>query len=1288
MLDWIRIDNEKTFQRLVNHVVAAECNSAGFIPSSPYIGADGGWDGLLEGYYPPEQQHGLWSIQSKWTEKSFNKALNSLRAGIRDELRKAEANSVDHLRIATNAELRADQVKALEDLNTSQVATLRVWYREELSRRIERQPWVRHEFFGDPQYPAFVPWGRYFDAVEKHLLPDSGTSVEGFRVRLARAEDFVRASQSSVLLIHGPAGHGKSHLLRELARTANQVDGQRQAWLVRTGHRLLRDALQDELVEGRRYLLLLDDAERFPDDVETLVSFSKHQGESVKVVLVSTAAGIQGTRDILQELGCMQLVEELPVEKWSRDDLVQLLRISSGQEVVQDEEAIAAAFANPFLIVWAGKRIGGDSSLDVEGLRSTFVNQMRYDARTCLSGILLAVDVRDFMVNLASIAPLGTTGDRARVELAARFKLDDQSLARALSRLERGGLLTQAGGIARFDPQVRGELYLAFELDAAGNSKEVDGLIQAWLRVCEEALLSNLCAAARYVRLPHLRPALSRIVQDWTSSAQQTPRGKRTARLGALVNLSWLIPEDCVDLVLAYLDEDGRLRRGLDNGARPSEAPLPGPDDFGPALSELIGIPSIRSEVVSSIDKLAHLPGTTMYYNDSPEFLIRRCVSPIYNPPALVDSTLDTLASWLGSLGGVRIKLLSAAVSEVLAAAHEYSKSCGDRVELGAKVLKKSPDIIETRDKALAILEAMLMHSSREVKIAGIDVAANLGQASMARLSDVELSLSGRIAEERRRLVAVIGGLVGAGIEFELLNAIENLFLDWWAMERPGTEGVFKHLMGFPRTPEYLVCRHYVSPGRAVMDFRSLAAEAPVAGRWTWFVDNVQMRPSRWRREDFRDLVGALAGEFRSEREVVDLLNSIERRISVYSVWAQPRIVDCWVGESPDLFTRIRSDATLWPRVPDRFKREIDVALGSTDPDALLAQAEEVLASFPDISSSSLDALLIAVQLSNADRAVVQAWMRDLVARATPDQCCLLLFRVPHIFPGSENAGRLAELVTIALSHHDYLLATCNVSTWMAVRRVLEQRDSLDQDRLDKLRTAVLEAVKETPKLDFHARDLLKFALCGVDSAIEFVGHRMEKAARLSEGSGIDEPFEAFPHMESVDAIPLQVSSLHDFAVMMDLLVTWSNRLGVRRALGIEALIEATASLRDQDTGRLYVQDFAEACLESGDINKALEAARFMPLQPDTVEFVVVVAGKAIELGEAWRAEALLRHHMRCPGPLTYWAPGPSDWEGLLTNTRDLFRTMYTGVAGGQLRSIIKRCIDQLDAELESVPHE
>ena len=91
-LDWNKISNWQTFQRLVNHLFALECNSPGFIPSNPYIGVDQGWDGLYEGYYPLEQKEGKYSIQAKWKQKSFEEAVKELKKDIKEELRKAKEN--------------------------------------------------------------------------------------------------------------------------------------------------------------------------------------------------------------------------------------------------------------------------------------------------------------------------------------------------------------------------------------------------------------------------------------------------------------------------------------------------------------------------------------------------------------------------------------------------------------------------------------------------------------------------------------------------------------------------------------------------------------------------------------------------------------------------------------------------------------------------------------------------------------------------------------------------------------------------------------------------------------------------------------------------------------------------------------------------------------------------------------------------------------------------------------------------------------------------------------------
>ena len=139
-----------------------------------------------------------------------------------EEIQKALSNKVDHLRIVTNAELRVDQVKELESLNHSELRTLGVWHRENLNMRIEKQPFLKHLFFGDPQFPKFVPWNTHFGQ-EQHLLPVSATENPKFREYLESAKEFILNDKMNILVISASGGYGKSHLLRKIAKVSHEV---------------------------------------------------------------------------------------------------------------------------------------------------------------------------------------------------------------------------------------------------------------------------------------------------------------------------------------------------------------------------------------------------------------------------------------------------------------------------------------------------------------------------------------------------------------------------------------------------------------------------------------------------------------------------------------------------------------------------------------------------------------------------------------------------------------------------------------------------------------------------------------------------------------------------------------------------------------------------------------------------------------------------------------------------------------------------------------------------------
>lgn len=309
------------------------------------------------------------------------------------------------MRIATNAELRVEQVRDLENLNGGEVCSLRIWHREELSRRIELQPFLMRLFFGLPQYPTFVPGEIYFEQTEKHLIPVPAIKIAKFKDYLDRIGQFVGSGVGNILLIHSPGGYGKSHLLRDIQEIAYKTDPERQTWMVGQGYRKIEEAIQDEVVVGRRYLLIYDDADRYIEEIKPILSFAKHKGNSIKVILTLRTSGFQIVYDIIKELRCEETYGDMSIKTWTREELMQLLRIVTRLEKVEDEETWAALYPNPYLIVWIGKQIKKEPTLEFKKVKEKFINDVDFEAERCLKDVLNTSLIKEFIANLACIAP-------------------------------------------------------------------------------------------------------------------------------------------------------------------------------------------------------------------------------------------------------------------------------------------------------------------------------------------------------------------------------------------------------------------------------------------------------------------------------------------------------------------------------------------------------------------------------------------------------------------------------------------------------------------------------------------------------------------------------------------------------------------------------------------------------------------------------------------------------------------------------------------------------------------
>jgi hypothetical protein len=1295
-MGWSKIDDHRKFQRLVNHLFSQECDSPGFIPSSPNIGADGAWDGRYKGYYSREGKGGLWSIQSKWTTKSKKKAMPHLKAEVRKELANAAVNRVDHLRIATNAELDVDQVIELENLGRAATFSLAVWHREELTRRIELQPYLRHLFFGDPQHPKLVPWNKYFDEYEPDLLPIANTRIRTFEEYVEKAKEFLRSGTSSVLLVCSPGGYGKSHLLRSIAQIARQVDNKTQVWMIRGGVRTMEDATQDEMVAGRRYLLVFDDADLFLNEIKPLLSLVRGSN-SIKVIFSLRTAGRENIYRNVRETRLGEFCDEIRISDWKKEDLITLLRAAANLEQVQDESTIVALYPNPFLIAWIGRRISGKSFSPLDNIKRAFVDEMDTEAETCLG-----TSGRDFLVNLACVVPLERNHDNSFAVLGATIGVDDAKAQDITIELANTGLLRVVGRKVRFNPDMKGDLYLANRLETIDQSK-LEGLIATWLPICAERLLINLASAARFANVPAVEESLSRITRSW-SKGDISPFLSKKEVLDVIERLVAVIPEQCVDVLDAFLNSREKLTT----------------DDYGPAISALIRITTLRHRVLETI-RIMHAMGIQgTYSNYRAESLARICVSPLHNSIQTIEKTLGFINQWLDRPGPTEVKLLSAALCEVLAGTHEYVESGILTMTWGERSLKDTPEVRGLRKHALRMLEHMIDHDSLEVKLAAIAVSEEIGSVRMRSVDESTLPLATTIREERELLTKKIGELISRDLHFVLIHRIEQLFLRWWAQLTPGTDETEQYLKAISRIPEYRVFSHFLSGEWVINDFEAVRASAPMKDRWKWFV-HTYMRKALYTTDEFNDLVSKLEQQFTSADEILELLVRIDVVASAHGKSTyNPPIVTCWVKRKSEIFVSIHEDDRLWRRVPERFKHEIELAIIQTDERQFWKFAQVVFRDLSDKSSPRVQSFLAALvthpitkvdsysslirsldegkseritltklcllaslesirsssrgtHKNSITQLTLYAWISKLLCKGNTKVRSLVLFHLESLTEKIGSTYLLVKLMRVALSKEKELVDQTIFNLSLIIHRNGARMNSLHSKAVRLLHHELLEKLELVSEITWDAQDLLDFACCDIDTLTAFIESRVQRSLQNRYDG-----YSAVP-LEGINCLFSLTKSYPDFERLMNTVVAWHGRGPIWR-MYLKHLMTPAVTPQNAEEHKQHLDTYIRKHAAKGRLTDVMVACEFLELNERTAETFIDVGERGISNGETKGVESLFH---RKTFPDGAWSYTTGQTAPALSSKRELFEDMRSRTQSGQLKVILADCVRSIDTVIK-----
>ena len=683
---------------------------------------------------------------------------------------------MDHLIITTNAQLRDEHVAQLERLQGRKLKSLQIWHNEKLTLKLQSHRFLCHYYFGNAQFPAFVPAPIYFPIYEDMLLK---VSLVGRKHEVREFTKLILAGNSSVMVLHAPGGYGKSHFLKT---TAALLDKRRkfQILFIRPSLRNLDDAFQDELVAGRSYLLVLDDAERFPVEMQRVIALARTK-QNIKAVLACRTAGLSL---ITNELRTQRLRDHTisALKDLDLSELKEILFIAASNKPIDKAEQIIHALNGiPYLVVQYGRRIGRSiANEELSNVYKFLGESVAEDTGKALDGMVDAPDQGELLLHLATVVPFPKNSNSINLFGEILQKRADL-LNRCLEKLVAARVLRLVGQSLRFYPDMAGDIYLA---NAVGDDPTIgQQLFDKWFDHFPSQVLANLSSAASFETTNAINSLLSRVILGWIHLARSDTSWRRVEKLTHLQKIAHLAPHESLNLIYTYLEDLQSV-----NG----ENSHPNLDDFGPVVEHLSLQPGLQIETLKLIKRLEEVELEGRFDTYRPSRLIRYLVSPLHRSTSMIMDVLNQLLAWIEiePTSLIDAQLASEAAKEILAAAHEYTESFQDTFTFGERILNCTPGVVGLRKIALNIFQALL--KNKEYRRVALEIADDIGSSRMNGTNERDIPLGAQIATDRRAVLTEISALDLNQLSCVERSAIEDLLLKWWLMNKPGTEAALR----------------------------------------------------------------------------------------------------------------------------------------------------------------------------------------------------------------------------------------------------------------------------------------------------------------------------------------------------------------------------------------------------------------------------------------------------------------------------------------------------------------
>jgi hypothetical protein len=1118
----------------------------------------------------------------------------------------------------------------------------------------------------------FVPWRDYFNRVEKDLLPlEINLTLKRTELAIKKSDDFINNQYGKIQIFHTPGGFGKSFLLRQIAYELERKYPDSTVLSVNPSFPDISNALVTELDTSKKYLLLFDDADRWSDELASLFAYVRNQTSEMKVILTSRTAGLQSIKKVLKSQKCVELSEEIEIAEWNKEDLTTLLKIVLDGLVYEKEALIVETYPNPYLIVWIGNAIKNNPKIPFEKLQRKLVEDLEFEAFNLLTPQFTQETVKSLLIDLALISPFNKNDERILNLLSEKNQVPTEVIFTHLLKLENNGVLRVTGFSSRFNPDMKGDLYLADFVNNLQDSQILGQMINFWGLGFEDIILRNLESTAVYCKTNVLVEYFSQWVQDAIKSAEFTPGYNRMKNLEYLSRFCYLVPDESLDLLQTYI-----------NTAQPSiskedffwpDITLT-KDNYGNIILRLIEADQSRKEIFDLIESVEKNVSGGHYDNQKIAYLVQETVNPLKNSLAMINETLSLLERRLDPSNDCSLLLLGIAVEKVLQREHDRSYMSSRRtVTIIRGQLPCNPEVVEMRNNAINILERMLLNENIAFRRKAIHLFHNLRTGGIGQ-SDLDQ----RIDTERLSVVAELEKLIKKENDFGVMSDIESLLLDWYRWSFPETKNsVEKILVDFPRKPKYVLFRSLFYSGKVLISFNPTKIPSDENSRSEWFneygefISDPEIRSAQCQLFVNNVLI--------DEYPDVDSISRLLMNITQYQKNAElnalrlDQIMENWIGRRQDYFFEIHARKEIWGSLSQEIRNSIELNLCKFYPQLLEEVGNELLQSPQTINVRRIsNFIFLIIQQLPEDQTNV--WIRKFIEFGNVAVHRIILMSLPQLSHKTNNLNYLLSLsCEIWRKYNEIDETLLDTTITFELHEIDKHRNEIDNGAIESLRQLLFESMVSRPKINENPQHkyqlslLLSFILPNANEIHSFITRRSMLKTE-------DRNYEILPNFDL--SLITKIKSCADFNLILSDLLSLSNQKMISKRDFYEQ-VKPVLLLQMPDTDKLCLEVFVVYLLEIKKIDDAIILCSFLPFESNTEKIYSDVLELAVSLGKEKEASEMFDHNY-----MTHLLPEINGTvPPAIAKKEEFVKELYARAAPGKSRVLLRQVLNKIDHE-------